>query len=359
MVDRAAGDRRPPRAAGRPAPTAIRCARAGRPAGARRRTAPSGSEPAASSSSAKNGFPSDRRAIRSTSEAGAGRPWMAASWSASSSAVEPLSSTRSTRGSRSISASHGREGMAAMELVGAIGQDDEHPFVAEATGDERQQVARRSVGPMEVLDDEGHRVAAARDARAGSGSRRRGASGPIPAARPAGRSWAPAGRSSGHEATELLGRGSMSASSSADRRSEPGPRSASAMGANGRPSSEPMLTQPPSRTRSPRSRARPASSSTSRLLPIPASPPMSTTTGVPVRRRRERVVELCHLGDAADQDRTRQSSAHLSDRSSSRVARRISHSAGTAVRSPQLPRRDLRRRRVRWRSSGWSGCRAL
>jgi hypothetical protein len=51
--------------------------------------------------------------------------------------------------------------MAAVELVGAIGRDQDDALAPEAAGDEREQVARRAVGPVDVLDDEDHRLALA------------------------------------------------------------------------------------------------------------------------------------------------------------------------------------------------------
>ncbi len=47
--------------------------------------------------------------------------------------------------------------MAPMELVGTIGEHDANPDVVEVAHQEAEQVARRLVGPVEVLDDEGDR----------------------------------------------------------------------------------------------------------------------------------------------------------------------------------------------------------
>jgi hypothetical protein len=51
--------------------------------------------------------------------------------------------------------------MAAVELVGAVGRDQDDPLVPQTTSDERQQIPRRAVGPVDVLDDEHHRLALA------------------------------------------------------------------------------------------------------------------------------------------------------------------------------------------------------
>ena len=51
--------------------------------------------------------------------------------------------------------------MAAVELVDAVGQDDEHPLAAERAGEERDEGAGRGVGPVEVLEHEDDRRLAA------------------------------------------------------------------------------------------------------------------------------------------------------------------------------------------------------
>ena len=62
-------------------------------------------------------------------------------------------------------------------------------------------------------------------------------------------------------------------------------RSASTIGAYGRPPPSPRLTQPPSRRSAPPSRARAPTSSISRVLPMPASPPMRMTAASPALAR--------------------------------------------------------------------------
>ena len=47
--------------------------------------------------------------------------------------------------------------MAAVELVDAVGQDDEHALAAERAGEEGDEGAGRGVGPVEVLEREDHR----------------------------------------------------------------------------------------------------------------------------------------------------------------------------------------------------------
>ena len=49
------------------------------------------------------------------------------------------------------------ERVAAVQLVGAVGRDDEQRLVAERGGEEAQERARGRVGPVQVLDDQQHR----------------------------------------------------------------------------------------------------------------------------------------------------------------------------------------------------------
>ena len=48
----------------------------------------------------------------------------------------------------------GRQRMAAVELIGPERADDEQPLVACVAGQECEEVARRAIGPVQVLDDE-------------------------------------------------------------------------------------------------------------------------------------------------------------------------------------------------------------
>jgi hypothetical protein len=50
--------------------------------------------------------------------------------------------------------------MAAVQLVGAIGGDEQHALLAQAAGQEGEEGARGGVGPVEVLDGQQHRLAA-------------------------------------------------------------------------------------------------------------------------------------------------------------------------------------------------------
>ena len=59
-----------------------------------------------------------------------------------------------------------QERVAPVELVGAVGEDEHDRHVAEVADEEAEQVARRPVGPVEVLDDE-------RDAAPSAASRSR------------------------------------------------------------------------------------------------------------------------------------------------------------------------------------------
>ena len=58
-----------------------------------------------------------------------------------------------------------QEGAARIDLVGPDGGDEQHPLVAKVAHQERQEVARRPVGPLEVLDHEEHRGRVGRSVR--------------------------------------------------------------------------------------------------------------------------------------------------------------------------------------------------
>ena len=141
------------------------------------------------------------------------------------------------------------ERMAPVQLVGAVGGDDEQALRTQACGQEREDVTGRAVRPVEILEDEDDRRARAespeegeepleqarlcpigatgtgtrRRVRPSSGTRR--ASSPVDASRSSPRSGRGRGRA----------------------RAEP-----AAIGANGSASSPPRLTQAPSRTIAPR-----------------------------------------------------------------------------------------------------------
>ena len=72
--------------------------------------------------------------------------------------------------------------VAAVQLVGAVGADDEHALAAEAARQEGEEGARRAVGPVEVLDHQHDGVLArrARSSRASSASKSRPGREPAP-----------------------------------------------------------------------------------------------------------------------------------------------------------------------------------
>ena len=103
--------------------------------------------------------------------------------------------------------------------------------------------------------------------------------------------------------------GPMNASSCSGDVSRMSERNACASGPNGRPS-PPISMQLPARTLAPASLARSAASSTSRVLPTPASPLRSTTAGSPRDRSVERRCQRRQLGVSADEHRTDESASH-------------------------------------------------
>ena len=101
--------------------------------------------------------------------------------------------------------------VAAVQLVGAVGGDEQHALAGQAARQEDQARARRAVGPVQVLDDEQHRRLARRARAAASSSasnrracggarrarrRRRARAGPSPGRSPASSARAEGGSSS-------------------------------------------------------------------------------------------------------------------------------------------------------------------
>ena len=77
---------------------------------------------------------------------------MSASCSASSARVSGASSMRRARGAALELGQQRAQRVAAVQLVGAVGGDDEHALGAQAAGQEGEEGARRAVGPVQVLD---------------------------------------------------------------------------------------------------------------------------------------------------------------------------------------------------------------
>ena len=132
--------------------------------------------------------------------------------------------------------------VAALETVGAVRRHEQHAGELRSTGEHGEQVACRPIGPVDVLDDEHHRLRLGRPGAA-----------PPAAPRPVGRRRR------------------------RDRRAGRAPRG------SGRTGAAPSATsrQCPVSTTAPADAARLPSSATRRDLPIPASPPTSTAAEDP------------------------------------------------------------------------------
>ena len=143
---------------------------------------------AATSSSAKNALPSDRRAMESTRDG----PQLIARDHADHldelialepGQVDPVD----PRLAFGLGQPAGQR-MTAVQLVAAEGRDDEQALVPAGAGEEGKQVAGRAVGPVRVLDDEQDRVGRRRDGRGAAECPRRSGPG---ASRPG---WTGSGR---------------------------------------------------------------------------------------------------------------------------------------------------------------------
>ena len=180
----------------------------------------------------------------------------------------------------------------------AVGAEDERRHVLQPPREMVEQLARRRVGPVDVVDDEQH--AAAARGRAEHGDDR--------LEEPQLRLRRIARRRRGVAEREL--REEQARARAPRRRARRGsPRgerpakwlpSASTNGRYGSATS--ASEQLPQSTSQPSERARSASSCASRVLPIPASPASSTSAAAPVALDREqRVLERRELGVASDE----------------------------------------------------------
>ena len=161
---------RPPRAGGRtpnvPAAAAIRsrrrsartAARRGR-AGRRAGSTGSSSGPApaciaARISSIRNALPRSARRAARASAARAGCPGSPPAGGSTSSRVKRGSSIRRTERTRSQAAISGRSGCDPVNLVGAEGEHEQHAHAAKLADEQRHEVERGAIRPMQVLDHE-------------------------------------------------------------------------------------------------------------------------------------------------------------------------------------------------------------
>ena len=111
---------------------------------------------AARSSSAKKGLPSERLTIASVTDAGSGAPaWAASSAANSSSSSGPSWSSTPEPDRRTPSASR-LHPLGRCELVCTVGREQQNRSVVEVVRKEDDQVERRRIGPVEILEHEQH-----------------------------------------------------------------------------------------------------------------------------------------------------------------------------------------------------------
>ena len=113
---------------------------------------------AATSSSVKNGLPCPRARTSSTRAGAAGPPSRSGDPAVTSSRSRPARWSRCAPGSRVSSASRRSMRGVGGGLVRSVGADQDDPFIDEVPGQELEQVPRRVVGPVEVLDADDHRT---------------------------------------------------------------------------------------------------------------------------------------------------------------------------------------------------------
>ena len=182
--------------------------------------------------------------------------------------LEPLA-----RSARARAKQQRAQRVAAVELLGAVGRDEQHAARAQRAHEEREQVERRAVGPVEVLEDEHERLLRGEPADDAEDELEQ----PRGLAIAVGSGPGLAGAELGQQAGELArarGRASASSSSGVRRRGERAQRGRRAARTGG-----PRRRAGRTRRSGPARRRRPcarSASSTSRVLPTPASPPTMT-----------------------------------------------------------------------------------
>ena len=318
----AAGPRRAPSPAPRP-----RCPRRAR---ARPRPAAAGPrlESAAASSSTKNGSPCERswtvrtsgaRGRRRRARARAARrcrPRRAASSEISSSAAPAAQLV-----------SHPPQRVLARQLVGAVGADDQQRRLGSGRPELGEQLERRRVGPLQVVEDEQRAAVAPRSTT----SAQRTASRSVVAVDAVGRR-----AELGQQQRAGVRRAARS------RRGRPGRRagtSAARRPRGRRPGVVSWLAAP--RRTGAVGRAG-ASSSISRVLPTPASPETSTSAPSPASACAQLLPQAVALAIAPDQGRESSMRASLSRRRSAErrrdAPRRRRRSRQSAIRRRPGPR---------------------
>ena len=184
----------------------------------------------------------------------------------------------------------GHERAARVDFVRADRGDEQDALVAQVADQEREEVPRRRIGPLEVLDDEddgGMRASRWRTPSTSSNRRtwakRSSGGGPSPVGRirrvaESWRSGRP--RTSGMSRASSPRLGPSSAGSAPGSTSRKSARKASTNGPYGSPP-VPSARQPPLRTRPPEPATPSANVATRRDLPIPASPATITILDSP------------------------------------------------------------------------------
>ncbi len=169
--------------------------------------------------------------------------------------------------------------MAAVDVVGAVGGEDDEAAGAQGAEEIGEQMAGGGVGPVQVLQDENDGVLGGDPFQQPGGELEEAGHAVFVAAGLAGGGDGEFGQQPGQFLLLPVGGGrelvGQRAAQLAQGRGE---------GAKGRPSA-PISTHPPRATTPPRSRTTAANSSTRRVFPTPASPPTSSACGSPAPAR--------------------------------------------------------------------------
>ena len=220
----------------------------------------SASSSLASNSSAKNGLPSARAWIRSATPRAGRRPRIAVSCWRCSARSSGRSSIRSTLRLRPISASRTRSGCPRSRSSERNVPIKHHAAPTKVPDHEHQEVARRRVAPVQILEDEDERALGAQPVEQRErqleepglvGGSRRGGTVASDARRPSDPRLRPrTGRTRGPRAMSSRPVSPSMVASSSGGMASPSARSASRNGPYGMPS-PPRSRQPPVSTRAP------------------------------------------------------------------------------------------------------------
>ena len=188
--------------------------------------------------------------------------------------------------------------MAAVDVVGAVGGDDHEPAAAQGAEEVGEQVPGGGVRPVQVLQDEHDRAVGGEPLQQPDGQFEE-AGGAVLVGGLAAAGVAQFGQQPGELVLLAVGRGGEFLGQPPAQGAQGGGE-----GGEGQSVGADLHAAAERRRRRPRAQAASRNSSMSRVLPTPASPPMSSAWGSPAVGAGERVGEGGQFAGAADEHGT-------------------------------------------------------